>query len=77
MRHISVLAAKRRRQGNRRGHQAGVLAGEEGAQEIAVALGGEGHPVAARKAERQQTMGQGPRLRRQVHIGQNLGQLAA
>ena len=74
---ISVLAAERRGQGHRRRGQAGVLAGEKGAQEIAVTLRGDRDPVARRQADGQQAAGQFAGLFSQGGVGENLDQFAA
>jgi hypothetical protein len=74
---VGFLAPERRRQGNGRRREAGVLAGEEGAQEVAVAVGGDRHPVSRREAQRQQTAGQRARLIAQQGIGEHFDQFAA
>jgi hypothetical protein len=74
---VDILAAERSGQRERHRRQAGVLAGEEGAQEIAVAGRRQRHPVAGHEAGGQQARGHGERLVAQVAIGQHLAGLAA
>ncbi len=74
---IAVPAAERRGQRHRRGHQACILAGEEAADEVRIALRHQADPIAGQQARGQQPPAQYERLFTQPTPGQGLGQFSA
>ena len=66
---IDRAAAQGRGQGQGGGHQTGILAGKEGADEVGVGLCGQPHPVAGVQAAGQQTTCQDQGLGPQFGIG--------
>ena len=77
VRDIWLLAAEWRRKGRRSGREARVLTGEKGAQEIAVALRRESHPVARPQPGGEHASSQRRGVPAQRPVVEHLGEFAA